>query len=271
MASRSAPPPARARNVLITGGSNGIGRAAVREFVAAGDTVWFTYLRGEARAKALVGELAAGGATVAAFAFHQGEWDSHQRLLAALPGPVDVLVNNAAVGSKSVEKYHSGPPHERAAAMLRVNSLGPLWLAQELVPGMRARGYGKVVNVASVGGGVATFPEFDPADGMSKAALVQMSRQLAVELAHAPVDVFAICPGAVETDMLGASVLQRLGPAARAAFEARLPKRRLIRPEEIARAVRWLCTDDAVVLHGAVLDASFGLGLAPGLFDPGPP
>lgn len=258
----------RTRNVLITGGSNGIGRAAVREFARAGDTVWFTYLTGEARAKELVAELAAVGADVAAFEFRQGEWDSHRRLLAALPGPVDVLVNNAAVGSKSIEKYHSGPAHERAAAMLRINSLGPLWLTQQLVPGMRERGYGKVVNVASVGGGVATFPEFDPADGMSKAALVQMSRQLAVELVHTPVDVFAVCPGAVETDMLGASVLGRLDPAARTAFEAKLPKGRLIEPEEIAGVIRWLCTRGAEALHGAVLDASLGLGLAPGLFDP---
>lgn len=259
------------RNVLVTGGSNGIGRAAVRDFASAGDTVWFTYLRGAARARELVDELAADGAEVVAFEFHQGEWDSHRRLLAALPGPVDILVNNAAVGSKSIEKYHSGPAPERAAAMLRINSLGPLWLTQQLVPGMLARGYGKVVNVASVGGGVATFPEFDAADGMSKAALVQMSRQLAVELVHAPVEVFAICPGAVETDMLGASVLHRLDPPTRAAFEARLPKGRLIRPDEIARAIRWLCTDEATVLHGAVLDASFGLGLAPGLFDPAAP
>jgi NAD(P)-dependent dehydrogenase (short-subunit alcohol dehydrogenase family) len=258
----------RNRNVLVTGGSNGIGREAVRGFARAGDTVWFTYLTGEARARTLVGELAAEGVEVAAFEFYQGEWDSHQHLMETLPGPVDVLINNAAVGSKSIERYQPGPAHERAAAMLRINSVGPLWLTQQLVPGMLARGYGKVVNVASVGGGVATFPEFDPADGMSKAALVQMSRQLAVELAHAPVDVFAVCPGAVETDMLGASVLDRLDRVARQSFVSRLPKGRLIQPVEVARLIQWLCTDEAAVLHGAVLDASLGLGLAPGLFQP---
>lgn len=257
-----------ARNVLITGGSNGIGRDAVREFARAGDTVWFTYHTGAVRAKELVDELAADGFDATAFEFRQGEWDSHRSLLRGLPGPVDVLVNNAAVGSKSIDKYYSGPGHERAQEMLRINSLGPLWLAQQLVPGMRDRGYGKVVNVASVGGGVATFPGFDLADGMSKAALVQLSRQLAVELAYTPVDVFVICPGAVETDMLGASVLDRLDPAGRTAFEARLPKGRLIEPDEIARVIRWLCAAEAAVLHGAVLDASLSLGLAPGRFDP---
>ncbi|MDI1465900.1 SDR family NAD(P)-dependent oxidoreductase [Catellatospora sp. KI3] len=257
------------RNVLITGGSSGIGREAVRGFARAGDTVWFTYLTGARRAKELVDELAAEGLAVTAYEFQQGEWDSHQNLLATLPGPVDVLINNAAVGSKTVEDYEPGAAHERSAAMLRINSVGPLWLSQQIVPDMLDRGYGKIVNVASVGGGVATFAEFDPADGMSKAALVQLSRQLAVELAHTPVDVFAVCPGAVETNMLGASVLGRLDAPARQAFEARLPKQRLIQPDEIARLIQWLCTADAATLHGAVLDASFGLGLAPGLFQPG--
>jgi NAD(P)-dependent dehydrogenase (short-subunit alcohol dehydrogenase family) len=259
----------RDRNVLVTGGSGGIGREVVRGFARAGDTVWFTYLTGEARAKALVDELAAEGVETAAFPFSQGDWDSHRHLVETLPGPVDVLINNAAVGSATVERYHPGPAHERAAAMLHINSIGPLWLTQQLVPAMLSRGYGKVVNVASVGGGIATFPDFDPADGMSKAALVQMSRQLAVELAHAPVDMFAVCPGAVETDMLGASVLGQLAEIARRSFESRLPKGRLIQPAEVARLILWLCTDDAATLHGAVLDASFGLGLAPGLFQPG--
>lgn len=256
------------RNVLITGGSSGIGREAVRGFARAGDNVWFTYLSGAARAKTLVDELAAQGFVVTAFEFEQGDWDSHQTLLATLPGSVDVLVNNAAVGSKTVEDYEPGEAHERAAAMLRINSVGPLWLTQQVIPGMLERRYGKIVNVASVGGGVATFPEFDPADGMSKAALVQMSKQFAVELAHTPVDVFAICPGAVETNMLTASVLGSLTPAVRQAFEARLPKQRLIQPAEIAGVIQWLCTAEASTLHGAVLDASLGLGLAPGFFQP---
>src|SRR5262249_32751938 len=178
------------RKVLVTGGSNGIGRETVRAFARGGSAVWFTYHTGADRAKLLVGELAAEGVESAAVEVHPGDGDRPQQLLSALPGPVDILVNNAAAGSKTIDKYHTGPGHERAAAMLRINSLGPLWLTQQLVPGMLARGFGKVVNVASVGGGVATFPDFDPADGMSKAALVQMSRQLAVELAHAPVDVF---------------------------------------------------------------------------------
>lgn len=128
------------RNVLITGGSSGIGRAARRR-------------------------ASGGGAEVEAFEFDLGDLASHRRLVARLPGPVDVLVNNAAVGSSTVERYVDGGDMARAAAFLQINSVGPLWLASQLLPAMLDRGYGKIVNVASVGGGIAVFPGFHVADG----------------------------------------------------------------------------------------------------------
>ncbi|WP_207945365.1 SDR family NAD(P)-dependent oxidoreductase [Actinomadura sp. 7K534] len=254
------------RNVLVTGGSSGIGRAAVRRFARAGDRVWFTYNHGRDRAEGLLAELAGGtGHPPLAFEFEQGDWQSHQRLLASLPGPVDVLVNNAAVGTKTVERYAPDAVHRHDEAFLRVNSVGPLWLIRELLPAMLERGYGKIVNIASVGGGIAQFPGFHVADGMSKAALAYLTRHLAAQLSHAPVEVFAVCPGAVETSMLEASTLAALGPEERRDLEAGLPKGRLLQPEEIAELAWWVCGDGARALHGAVLDASLGLGVHPGL------
>jgi NAD(P)-dependent dehydrogenase (short-subunit alcohol dehydrogenase family) len=254
------------RTVLVTGGSSGIGRATVERFARGGDRVWFTYRLGRERARELVGRLAAEGMDrVTALEFDQGNSESHLALLERVREPVDVLINNAAMGSKTVEQY--APADERAQdlAMFRVNSIGPLWLAGQLLPGMLERGYGKIVNISSVGGGVAQYPGFRWADGMSKAALAFFSRQLSAELAHAPVDVFAVCPGAVETSMFQASTLEPLSAAERAEFVSRLPKARLIQPAEIAELVWWLCGDDAQVLHGAVIDASLGLGVHPGL------
>jgi NAD(P)-dependent dehydrogenase (short-subunit alcohol dehydrogenase family) len=253
------------RNVLITGGSSGIGRACVARFVAGGDRVWFTYRTGRERAGRIIAELAAGPGRVAAFEFDQGDWASHQRLVDALPGQVDVLINNAAVGSSTVQRHVAGGEVEWTAAFLRINSVGPLWLTTQLLPGMRSRGYGKVINVASVGGGIAAFPGFHVADGMSKAALTYFTRHLAAELAHDPVDVFAVCPGAVETAMLQASTLDGLTPPQRSDLEARLPGGRLLRPDEVAGVVWWLASPDAALLHGAVIDASMGLGVHPGL------
>lgn len=257
------------RNVLITGGSNGIGRSCARRFAAAGDRVWFTYRLGRARAEALVAELSATGGHCGAFEFDQGDWSSHEQLLESLPGPVDVLVNNAAVGSATVYDHVPGTEHERTAAFLRINSVGPLWLIQELLPGMVDRGYGKVVNIASVGGGTAVFPGFHVADGMSKAALAYLTRHLAAELVHSPVDIVAVNPGAVATNMFEASTLSELSPDQRADLEARLPRGRLLKPEEVAAVVWWLTTEDAVALHGAVIDASMGLGVHPGLLSRG--
>lgn len=252
------------RTVLVTGGSDGIGRAAVHRFAAAGDRVWFTYRTGRARAEQLVGALTDGGADVAAFPFDQGDWTSHQRLLAELPGPVDVLVNNAAVGSRTVEWHVDGGEAERTAAFLRINSVGPLWLIQQVLPDMLQRG-GVVVNVSSVGGGVAVFPGFHVADGMSKAALAYLTRHLAAELAHERVRVVAVCPGAVDTTMFRASTLSPLADDAREALVERLPGGRVIEAEEIAELVHWLTTPAAAPLHGAVIDASMGLGVHPGL------
>ncbi|MGM1058259.1 SDR family oxidoreductase [Saccharothrix sp. Mg75] len=250
------------RTVLITGGSDGIGRAAVARFAAAGDRVWFTYRSGRERAEKIVAEH--DGADVAAFPFDQGDRPSHERLLSALPGPVDVLVNNAAVGSRTVEWQVEGGDAERAEAFLRINCVGPLWLVQQLLPDMRRRG-GVVVNVSSVGGGVALFPDFHVADGMSKAALAYMTRHLAAELAHEPVRVIAVCPGAVDTTMFRASTLSALDDHARSGLVAGLPGGRLIEADEVAELVHWLTLPAAELLHGAVIDASMGLGVHPAL------
>ncbi len=261
------------RNVLVTGGSGGIGRATVRSFAGHGDNVWFTYHSGRDRAEAVISELSLPDEVqVHAFEFRQGDWESHANLLAGLPGPVDVLINNAAVGTRSIERYVPDPD-DRDEAFLRINSVGPLRLIRHLLPGMLERGYGKIVNISSVGGGVAQFPGFDVADGMSKAALAYLTRHLAAETAHSPVDIMAVCPGAVDTTMLQESTLAGLTLSARRRLEMNLPKGRLIRPDEIADVVWWLCRDESRLFHGAVLDASMGLGVRPGLLaggNPGP-
>jgi NAD(P)-dependent dehydrogenase (short-subunit alcohol dehydrogenase family) len=258
------------RNVLVTGGSAGIGLSCVERFARDEDAnVWFTYRHGAARAAELVCRLRGAGARVEAFALEQGDWDAHQRLLAELPGPVDVLVNNAAVGSETVKRYADGPENTLASAFFQINAVGPLWLAEALLPAMVERGRGKIINVASVGGGITQFPGFHPADGMSKAALAYLTRHLAADLAYSPVDVFALCPGAVETGMFEASTLGKLLPRERAALTARLPRGRLIRPEEIAELVWWLAGEHSAALHGAVIDASMGLGVNPALLTAG--
>jgi NAD(P)-dependent dehydrogenase (short-subunit alcohol dehydrogenase family) len=249
------------RTVLVTGGSSGIGKALVECFAADGYEVWFTYLRGADRAHALTASLSGKSQ---AFFYEQGNWQSHVELLQNLPGPVDVLINNAALGSATVCDYAS-LEHLQDQALMQVNAIGALWLTRQLLPDMLKNGFGKIIMISSVGGGITQFPGFKLADGMSKAALVHLTKQLAAELHHEPVDVFAICPGATDTPMFGASTLDHLSNQQRRTFESNLPKGRLIAPAEVAELALYLCREGSQLLHGAVVDASMGLGVNPGL------
>ncbi len=251
------------RTVLVTGGSSGIGQAIVREFVSAGYLTWFTYHTGKDRADALIAEL--GSRHLRALHLELGNHLSHRTFLEQLPGPVDILVNNAGLGSKTVAKV-SADIHEQDAALMMVNAVGTLWLTRDLLPAMEERGFGKIILISSVGGGIAQFSGFHLGDGMSKAALAYLGKHLQARYARDPIDVFTVCPGATETPMFEASTLGKLDPAARRKLIDSLPGRRLIDPSEIAKIVVWLCTAEARVLRGAVLDASLGLGVNPGIF-----
>ncbi|MFY2558430.1 SDR family NAD(P)-dependent oxidoreductase [Corallococcus terminator] len=254
------------RTVLITGGSSGIGAEVVRAMAAQGDRVWLTYHRGRERALALLEEIS-GGAERGhlALPLDQSNAAQVQELVRGLPGPVDILINNAALGTQTVKAEGGGSAWLEDELFFRVNCLGPLWLTRMLVPKMLERGGGTVVMLSSVDGAFAAFPGFRAADGMSKAAIAFLTRQLAAELAHEPVTVVCVAPGATDTPMFRASTLEPLSAQSRRALIARLPKQRLIEASEIAELVRWLCEPQARVLHGAVLDASLGLGAHPGL------
>ena len=121
-----------------------------------------------------------------------------------------------------------------------------------------------VLFMGSVGGGTATFPCYDPADLMSKAAVSYLTRHLAAAHPHTGLDVVCLAPGATDTPMFRASTLSR--QADPAAFVARMPKGRLLRVDEVAETAVLLATRPALrILHGASIDASLGLGVRPGL------
>ena len=249
------------RNVLITGGSGGIGSALVTRFANAGYMVWFTYFKGKNSAQQLVDSFS--GKNVQAFELDLGDWMSLQNLFQALPEPVDILINNAALGSGTVKQFVT-EPHLQDQALLQVNAVGSLWLTQEILPIMRKRKYGKIIFISSVGGGITQFPGFRLADSMSKAAITFLSKQLAAEMSHEPIDIFTICPGATKTPMLEASLLKNLSHSDTQVLYNSLPGCRLVEPDEIAELALFLCTEKAKILRGAVIDASLGLGVNPG-------
>lgn len=250
------------RRALITGGGRGIGKELVRLFAEAGHRVVFTYRpndESKRRAESLLQALP--GRDVGILPFEQGDLESHAELIRKV-GPIDIVIHNAAVGTKTVE-YVAPTPRTQDEAFFRINSLGPMWLTDDLLPGMKERGYGKIVFISSVDGGITHFPKFRQADGMSKAALAFLGRQLAATVAHDPIDVFTVCPGGTDTPMFQASTLDKLSAEERARLEASLPGGRLIRPEEIAALCLQLCREESRIMRGAVIDASLGLGVRP--------
>ncbi|HLP88534.1 MAG TPA: SDR family NAD(P)-dependent oxidoreductase [Nostocaceae cyanobacterium] len=249
------------KNVLITGGTGGIGSALVTQFAHAGYTVWFTYFQGKETAQQLLESLSP--RNVQAFQLDLSDWVSLQNLLQTLPEPVDILINNAALGSGTVKKRFA-QPYLQDQALLQVNAVGSLWLTQEILPMMRKRKYGKIIFISSVGGGITQFPGFRLADSMSKAAITFLSKQLAAELSHEPIDVFSICPGATNTPMLEASLLNGLSIDEKELLYNSLPSSRLVEPDEVADLALYLVTEKAKILRGAVIDASLGLGVNPG-------
>lgn len=280
-------------NVVVTGGSTGIGEAIVTVFAQAGHRVLFTYLTRRTNAERLQSRYRHVTATqldqaqvdsVAAFSRTVDHW--------AGPAGVHVLVNNAALGSATVRQYvhqqRESPNLSKFAteqlpssavdmlqraqndlALMRVNALGPLWVTDALSDSIHRAadnsGRATIIFIGSVGGGSsAVFPEYCAADLMSKAALTYFSKHLAAQHVRDNIDVLCLSPGATETDMFRQSTLSTIPDVP--AFVDSMPKRRLIQPHEIAKSVFWLSVESPPgVFHGSVLDASMGLAVRPGL------
>lgn len=255
------------RTALVTGGSRGIGKECVLSLLAHGANVAFTYNRGKETAEELVRQFPD------KLSCHQLDLQNAESILRCIEevrkrwGNLHILVNNAAVGSATVAKYEADPARQDSA-MFQINADGALKVCQagiETMKGNTDDRQCKLINISSVGGGIQVFPHFRLADGMSKAAIAFLTKQLAAELVQTRIDVFAVCPGATDTEMFQESTLNSMTPGQREAFEKTLPKGRLIDPAEIARLVTFLASEHSTVLHGSVLDASMGLGVRPGL------
>ncbi|MEM7114012.1 MAG: SDR family oxidoreductase [Chloroflexota bacterium] len=256
--------------VFLTGGMGGIGQACIDSFVAHGAQVAFTYADGQESAESAQQLVATTPEQLSAHPLDLRFVRSIETCMEAVMqrwGRIDIVVNNAAVGSATVAAYAKNSA-EQDSAMLTINADGTLKVCQTFLRLMRASLMTdslKIINLSSVGGGVQVFPGFRLSDGMSKAAVAFMTRQLAAELSDTRVDVFAICPGATNTPMFQASTLNKLSADERRAFTNALPKRRLIEPYEIANIITFLASSYSTPMHGAVIDASMGLGVRPRL------
>lgn len=255
------------KQILVTGGTSGIG-AAIVELLAKNDyEVHLTY---RSSGKAADEFVARYPGQVFAHKLDQGDPDAVKNADFLTEYPWDGIIFNAALGSATVTKYAAKDDDDLGFAadetMIKVNALGTLWIYKKVKDMLlKQEKTCKLLLMSSVGGGVAAFPYFTLSDGMSKSAVSFLGRQLAAENVHTLLDVFVICPGATETPMFTASTLSKMTPEKRKEFEEHQSKKRLIQPEEIAWLAYQLLQKESTVLHGCNLDASMGLGVRPGI------
>ena len=241
---------------IVTGGGRGIGEAVARGLAGAGAGVVLA-ARTEEEIERLAAELTALEHRATAVTCDVTDPESVNRLAESSDalgpgwGRVDILVNNAGIA-------HSAPLPRTDLAdwnrLLAVNATGTFLCTRAFLPGMIERGWGRVVNIASVAG--LTGARYIAAYAASKHAVIGLTRSAAAEVAERGVTVNAVCPGYVDTPMTAASlrrISEKTGRSEAEALELILegtPQRRLIEPEEVAHAVVSLCAEAARGING---------------------
>jgi 3-oxoacyl-[acyl-carrier protein] reductase len=231
-----------ARSVLVTGGSRGIGRAVADAFVAAGDNVAVTTRDGRAGDGVYAVACDVTDAAQVDAAFEQVE--AHQ-------GAVEVLVANAGITRDTLLLRMSD---DDWADVLDTNLTGAFRVAKRASRGMLRMRRGRIVFISSVVGLSGSAGQANYA--ASKAGLVGLARSIARELGSRGITANVVAPGFVDTDMTAALPDDR-----RAEVLGQIPLGRYATADEVAGVVRWLASDDAAYVTGAVVPVDGGLGM----------
>jgi NAD(P)-dependent dehydrogenase (short-subunit alcohol dehydrogenase family) len=241
---------------LVTGASRGIGRAAALALAGQGFAVFLAADGTEAELAAACAEALAAGAPAAHHACFDlslpGEPERMVAAALAACGRVDVLLNNAGIRCR---KPFGAFTRADFTLMTAVNIAAAFFASQAVLPAMRAQGGGRIIHMASQMGSVAA--EENALYGLTKAALIHLTQNMAFELARENIQVNAISPGPIATDFL----MQSWGrqPGKIETMTARVPAGRFGAPEEIAEAVVFHATQQGRFMqgHNLVVDGGY--------------
>lgn len=233
-----------ARTALVTGGSRGIGEAVSKALKAQGYSVAATYAGNDEAAAAF--KEATG---IATYKWNVADYDSSKagiEKVEAEIGPIDVVVANAGITRDA--PFHKMTP-EQWGEVVDTNLTGVFNTVHPVWPGMRERGFGRVIVISSINGQKGQFGQANYA--ATKAGDIGIVRTLAQEGAAKGITVNAVSPGYIATDMVMA-----VPEEVREKIVAAIPAGRLGEPEEIARCVTFLASDDSQFINGSVISAN---------------
>ncbi|NPT34934.1 SDR family NAD(P)-dependent oxidoreductase [Paraburkholderia xenovorans] len=255
----SASQTAAVRIAIVTGGATGIGAAIAQRLASDGFRVVIADINEDA-AQNLAGSIEATGGRASFLRLDVSDASSIDIAFGALErehGRCDVLVNNAGIAGVS---SFLECPLDVWLRVLAVNVTGPMLCGQRAARLMTRNGWGRVINIASISGVRASAGR--TAYGTSKAAVIGLTRQMAIELAEKQVTVNSIAPGPIETPL----TRDHHSVETRETYNRTVPMRRYGEPSEIADTVAFLCSDGAAYITGQNLAVDGGF-LAAGILD----
>ena len=234
------------RVAVVTGGTRGIGQAICLALKAQGRTVVANYAGNDEKARAFTAETG-----IPAYRFDVGDHDAVLKgcaTIASEVGEIDIVVNNAGVTRDGVLHKMSFDDWNE---VMRINLGGCFNMAKATFPGMRERGWGRIVNIGSINGQAGQYGQVNYA--AAKSGIHGFTKALAQEGAKYGVTVNAIAPGYIDTDMVAAvpaPVLEKI--------LAKIPVGRLGHAEEIARGVAFLTADEGGFVTGSTMSLNGG-------------
>ncbi|TDT75551.1 3-oxoacyl-[acyl-carrier-protein] reductase /acetoacetyl-CoA reductase [Litoreibacter halocynthiae] len=239
------------RVALVTGGSRGIGAAISKALKAAGYSVAATYAGNDEKAAAFTAETG-----IKTYKWDVADYEACAAGIAQVEadlGPVEVLVNNAGITRDA--PFHKMTPQQWSEVM-NTNLSGVFNMSHPVWPGMRERKFGRIITISSINGQKGQFAQANYA--AAKAGDIGFTKALAQEGARAGITVNVICPGYINTEMMSTIPEKVMNEV----ILPQIPVGRLGEPEEIARTVVFLASDDAGFITGSTVSANGGQYMA---------
>jgi 3-oxoacyl-[acyl-carrier protein] reductase len=230
------------RTVLVTGGNRGIGFAIAKEFVASGYRVAVT---------ARSGQGPEGSMTVTADVTDAASLDAAIAEVEAALGPIQVLVANAGITKDTLLMRMSDEEFE---SVVDTNLNGVFRVVKRVTKSMLRQKFGRVILIGSVVGLLGSAGQVNYS--ATKSALVGIARSITREIGAKNITANVVAPGFIDTDMTAA-----LSEELAATYRSRIPAGRFASPEEVAKVVRWIASDEASYISGAVIPVDGGLGM----------